>query len=69
VEEATERQTAKLSRILADLTARIEERLILCHSELAVNGMEQRGPLSPLIDAALMENGVGSGKWEVGSRK
>ncbi|TVQ57310.1 MAG: recombinase family protein [Spirulina sp. DLM2.Bin59] len=55
LEEATERQTAKLSRILADLTARIEKRLILCHSELAVNGMEQRGPLSPLIDAAFLE--------------
>ncbi|MEA5420560.1 recombinase family protein [Spirulina sp. CCNP1310] len=54
-EEQTERQTAKLTRVLADLTARIEERLILCHSELAVNGMEQRGPLSPLIDAAQIQ--------------
>ncbi|MEA5552183.1 recombinase family protein [Anabaena cylindrica UHCC 0172] len=39
----------RLKRILADLLARVSEKLYLCHSDLAVNGQEQLGPLLPLV--------------------
>jgi hypothetical protein len=39
----------RLQRILADLLARVSERVFLCHSDLAVNGQEQMGPLLPLV--------------------
>lgn len=42
----------RLNRVLRDLIARVDQRLILCHSELAVNGAEQLGPLSPLVQSA-----------------
>ncbi len=42
----------RLGRILRDLLGRVGERVYLCHSELAVNGQEQTGPLLPLINAA-----------------
>lgn len=38
----------RLRRILVDLLSRCSQ-LYLCHSELAVNGQEQAGPLMPLI--------------------
>ncbi len=38
----------RLRRILVDLLSRCSQ-LYLCHSELAVNGQEQTGPLMPLI--------------------
>ncbi|BAZ39470.1 hypothetical protein NIES4101_54230 [Calothrix sp. NIES-4101] len=43
----------RIKRILADLLARVSERLYLCHSELAVNGQEQLGPLLPLVNACV----------------
>lgn len=43
---------ARLERILRDLLGRTTERVILCHSDLAVNGQEQTGPLLTLVDIA-----------------
>ncbi len=43
----------RLRRILADLLSRVSERVYLCHSELAVNGQEQLGPLLPLVNACV----------------
>ncbi len=42
----------RLERILRDLLGRATERVILCHSDLAVTGQEQLGPLLPLVTAA-----------------
>ena len=42
---------ARLERILRDLLGRTTERLYLCHSELALNGQEQIGPLLGLVSA------------------
>ncbi|MFG6096702.1 hypothetical protein SPB21_15680 [Leptothoe sp. ISB3NOV94-8A] len=42
---------ARLERILRDLLGRTTERLYLCHSELALNGQEQMGPLLSLVSA------------------
>jgi hypothetical protein len=39
----------RLQRILQDLLGRVSERIYLCHSDLAVNGQEQLGPLLPLV--------------------
>jgi hypothetical protein len=44
---------ARLQRILQDLLSRTGEQLYLCHSDLAVNGQEQNGPLVTLINAAV----------------
>ena len=41
---------ARLERILRDLLGRTTERIVLCHSDLAVNGQEQTGPLLSLVD-------------------
>lgn len=40
----------RLERILRDLLGRTTERVILCHSDLAVNGQEQTGPLLTLVN-------------------
>ncbi len=42
----------RLERVLRDLLARVEERIYLCHSDLAVSGAEQAGPLLPLVYSA-----------------
>lgn len=42
----------RLQRILRDLLGRVTEKLYLCHSDLAVNGTEQIGPLLTLVNAA-----------------
>ena len=44
-----------LERIVRDLLGRVTERVILCHSDLAVSGQEQTGPLLPLISANARE--------------
>ncbi len=41
----------RLRRILLDLLSRVRDRLYLCHSDLAVNGQEQLGPLLPWVQA------------------
>jgi len=43
----------RLQRILRDLLNRVSERVILCHSDLGVNGTEQMGPLLPLIQSSV----------------
>ncbi len=49
IEEANE---ANLGRTLHDLLGRAQERVLLCHSELALTGQEQMGPLLSLVGAA-----------------
>ncbi len=51
--DENEEEDQRVQRILADLLARVSERLYLCHSELAVNGQEQLGPLLPLVNACV----------------
>jgi hypothetical protein len=43
----------RLRNTLLNLLGRVQERVYLCHSELAVNGQPQLGPLMPWIDLAL----------------
>ncbi len=40
----------RLKKILTDLLSRASEKVYLCHSDLAVNGQEQLGPLLPLVN-------------------
>ena len=46
----------RLARILRDLLARADERVYLCHSDLAIDGAEQEGPLLNLVYAVLPES-------------
>lgn len=46
---------ARLERTLHDLLGRVTERVFLCHSDLAVSGQEQVGPLLALLGAATEE--------------
>ena len=56
MEEANE---ANLSRTLHDLLGRTKEKVLLCHSELALTGQEQMGPLLSLVGAAEpVDNGL-----------
>jgi hypothetical protein len=43
----------RLQRILRDLLGRVGERVYLCHSDLAVNGTDQAGPLLTLVHASV----------------
>jgi hypothetical protein len=52
-EEARSADEERLRRILRDLLGRVGERVYLCHSDLAVNGQEQMGPLLPLVNASV----------------
>lgn len=52
-QENTQLEEERLVNILKDLLGRVDERLILCHSDLAVNGKEQNGPLLGLVNASL----------------
>ncbi|NJL11274.1 MAG: recombinase family protein, partial [Calothrix sp. SM1_7_51] len=45
-------ESQRLQSILADLLSRVSDKVYLCHSELAVNGQEQQGPLLPLVNAS-----------------
>jgi hypothetical protein len=42
----------RLERIIRDLLGRTTEKVFLCHSDLALNGQEQMGPLLSLINSA-----------------
>ncbi|MDZ8105228.1 MAG: recombinase family protein [Nostoc sp. DedQUE12a] len=46
-------QQQRLRRILVDLLSRVSKRVYLCHSDLAVSGQEQLGPLLPLVNACV----------------
>ncbi|HEY9299216.1 MAG TPA: recombinase family protein [Phormidium sp.] len=52
-EDQTREGEERLQRILKDLLSRTGEQLYLCHSDLAVNGQEQNGPLLSLINASV----------------
>ncbi|MFP4651167.1 MAG: recombinase family protein [Phormidium sp.] len=52
-EARQEDDEARLKRILKDLLARVDEQVVLCHSDLAVNGQEQTGPLLALANASV----------------
>ena len=52
-EAVQEADSQRLGRILRDLLGRAGERVYLCHSDLAVNGQEQIGPLLPLVNASV----------------
>ncbi|MCW6035412.1 recombinase family protein [Spirulina subsalsa FACHB-351] len=54
-EEEAQADKERLERLLRDLLGRVEKHLILCHSDLAVTGTEQMGPLLSLVYGA-MEN-------------
>jgi hypothetical protein len=46
-------ENIRLETILTDLLSRVSHRVYLCHSDLAVNGQEQLGPLLPLVHACM----------------
>lgn len=48
--EETESEDKRLTRIIQDLLGRVTEKIVLCYSKIDVNGVEQTGKLSPLID-------------------
>jgi hypothetical protein len=52
-EDETMLEYQRVQKILTDLLARVSQRLYLCHSDLAVNGQEQLGPLLPLVNACV----------------
>lgn len=43
----------RLQRIVRDLLGRVSEKVILCHSDLGVNGTEQMAALFPLVQASV----------------
>ncbi|MGB5961671.1 MAG: recombinase family protein [Coleofasciculaceae cyanobacterium] len=52
-DDKQEADQERLQRIWRDLLGRADERVYLCHSELAVNGIEQDGPLLTLVHGAV----------------
>ncbi len=52
-QENAQLEEERLINILKDLLGRVDERIILCHSDLAVNGKEQNGPLLGLVHASV----------------
>ncbi len=57
-EDEFEVDKARLERILRDLLGRVEEKVILCHSDLSVRGTEQTGPLLTLANGSLEVEGM-----------
>jgi hypothetical protein len=63
---------ANLGRTLRDLLARTTERVFLCHSDLALTGQEQMGPMLSLVSAAQpieepiaeLAEGIGRRNWQ-----
>ncbi|NES21317.1 MAG: hypothetical protein F6K41_20890 [Symploca sp. SIO3E6] len=51
-EDKTKADEQRLQRILQDLLGRVGEQIYLCHSDLAVNGTDQSGPLLTLVSAS-----------------
>jgi hypothetical protein len=45
--------SGRMSATLSELVSRAQSRIYLCHSELAVNGQSQIGPLMPWVEAAI----------------
>nr|WP_275974141.1 recombinase family protein [Argonema galeatum] len=70
-EDEIEAGDERLRRILRDLLSRAGERVYLCHSDLAVNGQEQTGPLVTLVNASgegleSQKSKVKSNEWSGG---
>ncbi len=57
-EEESLASKERLRRIIPDLLGRAGERVYLCHSDLAVNGQEQTGPLLSLVNAVVPLSGI-----------
>ena len=51
-EDEYEMDQQRLDRIIRDLLGRVTEKVILCHSDLGVNGTEQMGALLPLVQGS-----------------
>lgn len=51
--ERAQDPNALLRNTLLNVLGRVQNRVYLCHSELAINGQPQMGPLMPWIDLAL----------------
>ena len=51
-EDELEADQARLKRIMRDLLGRVEEKVILCHSDLSIQGTEQTGPLLTLVNGS-----------------
>ncbi len=51
-EDEYEMDQQRLQRIIRDLLGRVTEKVILCHSDLGVNGTEQIGALLPLVQGS-----------------
>lgn len=56
IEDTQTANEQRLRRILLDLLGRSEERVLLCYSDLAINGQEQTGILTSLVNAAIPIN-------------
>ncbi|MBE9042635.1 recombinase family protein, partial [Oscillatoriales cyanobacterium LEGE 11467] len=52
-DDTQEANEERIRRILLDLLGRVNERVILGHSDLAANGQEQLGPLLSLVNASV----------------
>ncbi|MGL5942301.1 MAG: recombinase family protein [Waterburya sp.] len=57
-EDEYEMDKQRLQRILRDVLGRATAKVLLCHSDLGVNGTEQAGALLPLVHAARQYVGV-----------
>ena len=69
IEDSQKSDRERLRRILLDLLSRVsysysssingsnEHRIYLCHSDLAVNGQDQTGPLLPLFYSSMSHSG------------
>ncbi|HHP7231071.1 MAG TPA: recombinase family protein [Xenococcaceae cyanobacterium] len=60
-EDESEMDRQRLQRIIRDLLGRVTEKVILCHSDLGVNGTEQMGALLPLVQGSKQVIYRGSG--------
>lgn len=52
-QDEIEAEEERTRRIIKDLLSRAGERIYLCHSDLAVNGQDQTGPLLTLVNASV----------------
>ncbi|HEY9851212.1 MAG TPA: recombinase family protein [Leptolyngbyaceae cyanobacterium] len=52
-QDEIETEEERIRRIIKDLLSRAGERIYLCHSDLAVNGQDQTGPLLTLVNASV----------------
>jgi hypothetical protein len=58
--EPTPFHSGRMSATLAELVSRTQSRIYLCHSDLAVNGQSQMGPLMPWVETAIPYMPIGN---------